>query len=76
VTAAELKIGESAEVIAVQAAPALEQRLAEFGLFAGETVELLAAAPLGDPLEFRLGETRISLRKSEALTVSVRPIGS
>jgi ferrous iron transport protein A len=75
VTAAELKPGQSAEVVSVTAVPALAQRLAEFGLFAGELLEFIAAAPLGDPLEFRLGETRVSLRKSEAASVAVRILG-
>ena len=38
----------------------------------GEQVEVVALAPLGDPIEIRLGNTRLSLRKAEAAGVSVR----
>ena len=48
---------------AVTGEPGLVQRLYEFGLLEGEKVELIALAPLGDPIEIRLGNTRLSLRK-------------
>lgn len=78
-TLAELRPGTRAEVLAISGDPGLVQRLYEFGLLEGETVEVLALAPLGDPLEIRLGNTRLSLRKSEAAGVTVRivsgPVG-
>ena len=48
------------------AIPASFRRLYEFGLLEGEEIELVALAPLGDPIEIRLGNTRLSLRRSEA----------
>jgi ferrous iron transport protein A len=71
-TLAELRPGARAEVVAVAGDPGLVQRLYEFGLLEGETVEVVALAPLGDPIEIRLGNTRLSLRKSEAAGVSIR----
>ena len=73
-TLAELRPGSRAEVLAITGDPGLVQRLYEFGLMEGETVEVVALAPLGDPIEIRLGNTRLSLRKSEAAGVSVRLI--
>ncbi len=70
----ELRPGDRAAVVAVSGEPGLVQRLYEFGLMEGEEVELLALAPLGDPIEVRLGNTRLSLRKSEAAGVTVRLI--
>ncbi|HEV3438606.1 MAG TPA: ferrous iron transport protein A [Gemmata sp.] len=70
----ELRPGARAEVLAVTGESGLVQRLHEFGLFEGEEIEVLALAPLGDPIEIRLGNTRLSLRKSEAAGVSVRPL--
>jgi ferrous iron transport protein A len=69
----QLRPGDRAEVTAVAGDPALVQRLGELGLFEGEEVEFLSVAPLGDPVEIRLGNARISLRKAEAAGVSVRP---
>lgn len=73
-TLADLAPGERAEVLSVSGDPALVQRLYEFGLLEGECVELLAVAPLGDPIEVRVGNSRISLRKSEAAGLTVRPL--
>lgn len=73
-TLADLRPGDRADVLALSGAPALVQRLYELGLFEGECVELLAVAPLGDPIEVRVGNSRLSLRKSEAAGVSVRPV--
>ena len=68
-----LKAGDRARVEAIAGEPALVQRLYEFGLLEGEEVELLAVAPLGDPVEIRIGNTRLSLRLREAdgVTVSI-----
>ncbi len=68
----ELRPGDRAQVVSIAGEPALIQRLSEFGLFEGETVEFLNVAPLGDPIEVRLGNTRLSLRKAEAAMVGVR----
>lgn len=68
----QLRPGESAVVEAVGGEPAVAQRLLELGLLEGEPVELLTRAPLGDPLEIRLGPTRLSLRRREAACVTVR----
>lgn len=70
----ELRPGARAAVLAVSGEPDLVQRLYEFGLLEGEEIEVLALAPLGDPIEIRLGNTRLSLRKSEAAGVTVRLI--
>ena len=66
-----LKPGQFARVEAIAGDPALIQRLYEFGLLEGEEVELLAVAPMGDPVEIRIGNTRLSLRVREADCVTV-----
>ena len=66
-----LKPGQHARVESLAGEPALIQRLYEFGLLEGEVVEMLAVAPLGDPVEIRIGNTRLSLRIREAACVTV-----
>ena len=66
-----LKPGDKARVETLTGDPALVQRLYEFGLLEGDEVELLAVAPLGDPVEIRIGNTRLSLRVREAACVTV-----
>ena len=67
----ELGAGQRGRVEAVAGEPALVQRLYEFGLLEGEEVELVGVAPLGDPVEIRIGNTRLSLRLREAAGVTV-----
>ncbi len=71
-TLADLSPGQSAEVLSLSGDPALVQRLYEFGLLEGERVAVLARAPLGDPIEIQLGNSRLSLRKAEAAYIAVR----
>ncbi len=67
----QLGRGDRARVEAVQGDDAVVQRLLEMGLLEGEEVEVLGFAPLGDPLEIRLRDYRLSLRRSEAARVLV-----
>jgi ferrous iron transport protein A len=67
----QLKTGQKARVDAVAGEDALVQRLLEMGLLEGEEVEVLGFAPLGDPMEIRLGDYRLSLRRREAARVLV-----
>jgi ferrous iron transport protein A len=68
----QLLTGQKGEVETLAGDPALIQRLYEIGILEGEAVEVLGFAPLGDPVEVRVGNTRLSLRKLEAAAVSVR----
>ena len=70
-TLADLAPGQAGEIVAVAGAPALVQRLYEFGLLEGETVEVVALAPLGDPIELRIGNSRLSLRRADAAGIEV-----
>ena len=71
-TLADLSPGQGAEILSVSGDPALVQRLYEFGLLEGERVEVVALAPLGDPIEIRLGNSRLSLRRAEAAGIQIR----
>jgi ferrous iron transport protein A len=73
-TLCDLRPGQRADILAIAGEPPLVQRLSEFGLFEGEQIELVAFAPLGDPLEIRIGDTRLSLRLREARCVTVEPL--
>ena len=46
-------------------------RLLEMGLLEGEPIEFVGAAPLGDPLEFRVQGYHLSLRRTEARRIQV-----
>ena len=67
----QLRAGQRATVTGLAGGDALVQRFLEFGLMEGETVEVIGFAPLGDPMEIRLGNARLSLRRQEAAGISV-----
>ena len=67
----QLGVGQRAQITGLRGDDSLAQRLLEMGLLEGEEVEVLGFAPLGDPMEIRLRDYRLSLRRSEAARVSV-----
>ena len=68
----QLQTGQRACVEALAGDDAIVQRIMEMGLLEGEEIEVLGFAPLGDPMEIRLRDFRLSLRRSEAARVTVR----
>jgi ferrous iron transport protein A len=66
-----LPVGARGRVRTVRGQSALIQRLGELGVFEGEVLELLGVAPLGDPIEIRVGESRLSLRREEAAGIEL-----
>lgn len=66
-----LRPGTRGTVAELGGEPAEVQRFHEMGLFDGEPIEVVAVAPLGDPIEVRCGSSRLSLRKSDAQRVRV-----
>ncbi len=66
-----LRAGEPARVLAVMGAGPVARRLMEMGVVPGAPVLVIRAAPLGDPLEVRVRNYHLALRRSEAQTISV-----
>lgn len=76
-TLADLKtVGQTAVIVDIEGEDAIAVRLMEMGLTDGEEVIVMGFAPLGDPVEFSIRGYRISLRKSEAQRVRVKPVNS
>jgi ferrous iron transport protein A len=70
----QLHVGQRARIESLRGADSLAQRMSEMGLLAGEEVEVVGFAPLGDPMEIRLQDYRLSLRRLEAARVAVSPL--
>lgn len=51
--------------------PAFQDRLRTMGFREGSWVEVVKQAPLADPLEYRIDQTHISLRREEARLIIV-----
>ncbi len=50
---------------------AVRKRLLEMGLIKGIQIEFIRSAPMGDPIEIRVGSYRLSLRRIEAEAILV-----
>ncbi len=71
----QLRPGQRGRIAALEGGDALAQRLMEMGLLEGEDVEVIRFAPLGEPVEVRVGDYCLSLRRREAARVRVTPLG-
>ena len=49
----------------------LKSRLYALGIIPGSQIEILRFAPLGDPMQVKVGNSLISIRKSEAEVIEV-----
>ncbi len=66
-----LKAGEAGTVAKVKSTGQIRKRILDMGITTGVRVEVIRAAPLGDPVEFELRGYLLTLRKDEADTVIV-----
>lgn len=50
---------------------AFRRRLMEMGLVPGTPIQIIDVAPLGDPLEIEVRNSRLSIRRAEAAQIEV-----
>jgi len=67
----DLHTGDSATIARVRGRGAFRKRLNEMGFIRGKNITVVKSAPLKDPVEYRILESNISLRRSEASLVEV-----
>jgi len=67
----DLSKGEKGVVTKIAAEGRIKRRLFDMGITPGAEVALRKVAPMGDPVEFIVRGYELSLRKSEAETVTV-----
>jgi Fe2+ transport system protein FeoA len=67
----QLKPGQTAVVKTIGGEGPLRRRILAMGLTTGATIEMVKASPLGDPLEYKVRNYHISLRRSEAQLIEV-----
>ena len=68
---AKLKPGEKGTISAIGAIWPLKRRLMDMGVLVGEEVKVVKVAPLGDPIEVKIKNYSLSLRKKEAEGIAV-----
>ena len=67
----DCKPGQAAVITRVHGDGPVAQRLMELGLVEGTRLQVVRVAPLGDPIQLRIQNYSLSLRKSEARSVEV-----
>jgi Fe2+ transport system protein FeoA len=68
---ADLPLGQHAKIASIDCERSLSRRLMEMGLLPGTRVRVVRVAPLGDPIELRVRNYSLSLRRAEAAKIAV-----
>ena len=69
-----LAIGKSAVIISVGGTGALRQHFLDMGLIQGVEVTVVKYAPMGDPIEIKIHDFELTLRKEDAQKIEVKEI--
>ena len=69
---AAVPVGRSATVVSVACERPIARRLMELGLLPGTRVDVVRMAPMGCPMELRVRESSLSIRRAEATGVTVQ----
>lgn len=67
----EMKAGEQGRITKVGGGGAVRRRLMDMGVIPRTMIEVERIAPMGDPIWIRLRGYQLSLRKEEAINISV-----
>ncbi len=70
----EMKVGQSATIVAVGGEGALRNRLIDMGLIPRTRVTLRKVAPMGDPIELHLRGYELTIRLEDAAKITVEPV--
>ncbi len=70
----DLKIGQEAVIVKILGHGAFRKRVMEMGFVKGRKITALQAAPLRDPVKYRIINYEVSLRRTEASLIEVMPV--
>jgi ferrous iron transport protein A len=71
----DLPLGQHAEIVSIDCGRRLSRRLMEMGLLPGTRIRVVRVAPLGDPIEVRVRNYSLSVRRAEAAKIAVNSEG-
>ena len=69
-----LAIGKGAVIVSVGGTGALRQHFLDMGLIQGVEVTMVKYAPMGDPIEIKIHDYELTLRKEDAQKIEVKEI--
>lgn len=67
----QLRPGETGVVTKVTGSGPVKRRIVDMGIVAGSAIYVQKYAPLGDPMEIKVKNFNLSLRKAEAALIEV-----
>lgn len=70
----ELKKGESAVILSVGGSGSLRQHFLDMGIIPGKEIKYMKAAPMGDPIEYRIWGYELTLRIDDAKEIMVERV--
>ncbi|MBN1838601.1 MAG: ferrous iron transport protein A [Campylobacterales bacterium] len=68
----ELRKGQKCTLVNIHGAGKLKQKLLDMGFIFGVDIEVVREAPLYDPMELRIQNYLVSLRRNEATLLEVK----
>ena len=71
VSLADMKVGQSGIVEALEGRGNIQHRLVDMGVVKGSRIFVFKKAPLGDPVEVKIKGCAMALRMNEAAMISV-----
>ncbi len=74
VSLATLSPGSAATIVEVRGEGAFRMRLMDMGFTRGALVRVIKLAPFGDPIEYCIGGTHVTLRAQEAREIIVQQV--
>lgn len=70
-TLKDARIGETVKVAKLHGEGAIKRRIMDMGITKGTEIKLEKLAPLGDPIEVKVRDYQLSIRKSDAALIEV-----
>ncbi len=70
----ELKPGQRAKIVNIQAGGFVKKRLLFLGFRIGQEIKMIKSAPLKDPLEVSIGNSNLSIRRNEAAQIEIQAL--
>jgi len=67
----ELNINESGKIVKVSGQGQTRQHLLDMGIIPNSAIKLVKYAPMGDPIEYKIHNFSLTLRKDDAATIEV-----
>lgn len=70
-TLKEAKIGDTVKVVKLHGEGAVKRRIMDMGITKGVEIYIRKVAPLGDPIEVKVRNYELSLRKADAEMIEI-----